>query len=385
MRQLYRRCWMGRTILIGCMMIFFDQRCLRFLNKNLYSPFGDFNKNYENNGNLTKLLESPRRTVVSVLRQTDLVPKNAPWYVAPPNPLDQIEHLVQRIGLELGALAEDKKGKNGMLLYVIHNGTLWAIEDIHRETRRFKDVYLDRWKPFEEMIKFGLDIANLVIERNASSTAELRLRLSQIMHEKIPILFDGGDWRRCARNDGMEILERYNFPYLTFAMTTKESKECTPFAIPCYEMWQRLKRTGKIVPSDWDHPGSSNEWDIHMHQNFSAYPWNNKIPKVVWRGSSTGRQSTQWQEISRFKLVLEGMKHQNTTDFAITKLNQGWQDPPFSKEIQQALGDKLADSIPFADFMKYKGILDIEGNSWSSRLGHLFCLNSVVVRVSNVL
>ncbi len=33
------------------------------------------------------------------------------------------------------------------------------------------------------------------------------------------------------------------------------------------------------------------------------------------------------------------------------------------------------------DFMKYKAILDIDGNAWSARLGKLLCFYSVVIKV----
>ena len=39
-------------------------------------------------------------------------------------------------------------------------------------------------------------------------------------------------------------------------------------------------------------------------------------------------------------------------------------------------------SLP--DFMKYKAIIDIDGNSWSSRFGNLLCTNSVIIKVEPV-
>jgi hypothetical protein len=42
---------------------------------------------------------------------------------------------------------------------------------------------------------------------------------------------------------------------------------------------------------------------------------------------------------------------------------------------------RIGGIIPFEDFQKYKAIIDIDGNSWSSRFGDLLCLNSVVIKV----
>ncbi len=37
--------------------------------------------------------------------------------------------------------------------------------------------------------------------------------------------------------------------------------------------------------------------------------------------------------------------------------------------------------IPFADFQKYRAVLDLDGGSWSERFPRLLCQNSVVVKV----
>lgn len=41
----------------------------------------------------------------------------------------------------------------------------------------------------------------------------------------------------------------------------------------------------------------------------------------------------------------------------------------------------IIQSMPMDDFQKYRAILDIDGNSWSSRFGKLLCYNSVVLKV----
>ena len=37
--------------------------------------------------------------------------------------------------------------------------------------------------------------------------------------------------------------------------------------------------------------------------------------------------------------------------------------------------------MPFNDQMKFKAIIDIDGNTWSSRFPELLCTNSVVIKV----
>ena len=372
------RCWI--IALGGCFLLTLEKRSLLFESSSSSEKLIKFRVSE----NASKYPDSRGDIfIANLLRQTELVPKYAPWYVAPPNKQDQIDNLAKRIRKELKTPARAKAGIGSLLLYVIQNGTLLAIEDQHKTFAKYHSgFYWDRWRPYQEMLQFSVDIAHQISWRNDKDTPELNTRINQMLDHPIPLIFDGFDWRNCARFDGKKLLEKFSFPYFTFAMSSESSTTCTPFAIPCYEMWQRFKRTQKLVPKDWAIQSPNHEWDIHMQQNFTAYPWEHKIPKVVWRGTSTGRESSRWQELPRFQLVMKGVEHQDTMDFAFSKLNQGWEKPPYAEAIKEALGDKVGNSIAFSDFMKYKGVLDLEGNSWSSRLGHLFCLNSVVLRVS---
>jgi hypothetical protein len=69
--------------------------------------------------------------------------------------------------------------------------------------------------------------------------------------------------------------------------------------------------------------------------------------------------------------------------------NPGLIDAAFVKLIQQYEGQEdvlanqtiLAGRMRFDDQMKYKAIIDIDGNNWSSRFPKLLCTNSVVIKV----
>jgi hypothetical protein len=41
----------------------------------------------------------------------------------------------------------------------------------------------------------------------------------------------------------------------------------------------------------------------------------------------------------------------------------------------------IAESIPHDDFQKWRAVVDLDGDSWSSRFGSLLCSNSVVLKV----
>jgi hypothetical protein len=65
-------------------------------------------------------------------------------------------------------------------------------------------------------------------------------------------------------------------------------------------------------------------------------------------------------------------------DVAATRL------PPRHKDWRLSLVSELGglvENIPMEDFQKYRGIIDMDGNSWSSRFGRLLCYNSVVLKV----
>ncbi len=55
----------------------------------------------------------------------------------------------------------------------------------------------------------------------------------------------------------------------------------------------------------------------------------------------------------------------------------------YQSQLEHELGDQpIGDSqLPFHDFQKYRGIIDIDGHSWSGRFGSLLCMNSVVLKV----
>jgi hypothetical protein len=49
-----------------------------------------------------------------------------------------------------------------------------------------------------------------------------------------------------------------------------------------------------------------------------------------------------------------------------------------SNESQRLI---LKDPIPLAQMMKYRAIIDIDGNNWSARFNHILCSNSVIIKI----
>jgi hypothetical protein len=115
------------------------------------------------------------------------------------------------------------------------------------------------------------------------------------------------------------------------------------------------------------------------------YPWSSKISKAVWRGGTTSneiyKQSDSFlnnlDEIPRGKLVQKSILYPLLIDAAVTKFTLIYK----GREEELRNTTILKEIMPFNDHMKLKAIVDIDGNSWSSRFPKLLCTNSVVIKV----
>ena len=146
-------------------------------------------------------------------------------------------------------------------------------------------------------------------------------------------------------------------------------------------------------PSGWD-----KEFDLFNEE----YPWDEKLRKAVWRGTSTVDISQYGdkplKEIPRGRVVQTGIDRPDLIDAAFVKVS-----PRYSRwENTTRLADER---MPFEDQMNYIAIIDVDGkfkpfwaihirccaitiqtnlfallchakgNNWSSRFPKLLCLN----------
>jgi hypothetical protein len=370
-------------------------------------------------------------TAVALLEKAQLPPPNAPWVQVFDNSTgkarftrkDLNNHLLTRLETRIdeelnttGTIKHD----NGDRLYMIHSGTLWALKD-QQQILQKSHWYGGRFQPFEEMVQFGLQLGRNLVQlddamkmSNNNGNVTINLPSTTITTKKlpmdrirellgrgsgdqkgtlaIPLIVDPLDFAGCPAH--------VQFPKFTYAMASPPTVEtCVPFAVPCYEMWEKLQWKHRFEPSDWNSTDMERNYRFGLQNLFQdtnwpaksmneydkLYPWKQKIQKVVWRGSTTGGNPglsgvSDWRKLPRFQLVGIGREHSDTMDFGFTELLQGWEQKPYSSEILQELGPTKKKIKPQI-FMKYKAVLDINGNSWSSRFGHLMCLNSVVVMV----
>jgi hypothetical protein len=173
-----------------------------------------------------------------------------------------------------------------------------------------------------------------------------------------PILFYHGDFRSCNHRN-------YKGNASVPVLTTCAHVLCNhsvPF--PNYGTIKDSRR-------------SSRSWDAAMEKQEVSHPWSEKIRQVVWRGSLTGRGSLN-RPSPRILLGLFAGAHRShpLIDIGIHKVHAG---KNFSSDLLAQVVRKPP--IPYGNFSNYMAILDVDGNSWSSRFGKLLCTNSLIMKV----
>jgi hypothetical protein len=158
------------------------------------------------------------------------------------------------------------------------------------------------------------------------------------LNKALPLLLMRGDITGCGASHPE--VNKYKFPRLTWHIPGSEW--CSAITVPSFRVWENFGKPD----------GYYNDRKKH---NEHLYPWDSKIPKAVWRGSSTNDASqfirTPFHEIPRAKLVQASKDHPNIIDAAFTHINGRFANT--SKEIEPTT--IMADHMSFDDQMKYKG------------------------------
>jgi len=120
-------------------------------------------------------------------------------------------------------------------------------------------------------------------------------------------------------------------------------------------------------------------WDHTFKKYERKYPWLSKLDKAVWRGSTTGPANlgphNTFDALPRAHLVKKSMDRPDLIDAGFTSFVQGWESEKLSNQTI------VAEHMRFDDQMKYRAIIDIDGNAWSSRFSKILCTNSVAIKV----
>lgn len=134
------------------------------------------------------------------------------------------------------------------------------------------------------------------------------------------------------------------------------------------------------------------EWDDFFAESQKNFPWETKVPQAVWRGALTGPYVNDTFKNSRWNFVRTVQTIRN--DFVklgfnkesflfnvgavrlpVRRNNKNW------KNDLDEIGGLAEHIVPMEGYQMYRAIVDMDGNSWSSRFNLLLCYNSVVIKI----
>jgi Glycosyl transferase family 90 len=130
-------------------------------------------------------------------------------------------------------------------------------------------------------------------------------------------------------------------------------------------------------------PDTGNWYKVFM-RFAKDYAWEEKINRVVWRGALSENDPKKVFTCQRWRLcktvtALTDPKQKDMFDVGFTNI------PEFLTaqiDIDESIVGGIVKGIGLMnDFQKYRIVLDMDGNSWSSRFGTTLCYNSVAMKV----
>jgi len=190
-----------------------------------------------------------------------------------------------------------------------------------------------------------------------------------------------GDYKSCNYRNWKKIPIRASHPHPPQQHGGPTEDKSIPLfttcgRIDCHHGWPIP--TYKTIASSMP---TSEGWNTTIDEYARMYPWHNKTRKVVWRGSLSGALRNYTSPRARIGAFIAryGEANDHIMDMGIT----GIPDHNVRVDLTRiSTNGTLAPPIkPMSNFQWYIGILDIDGNSWSSRFGSLLCYNSVVLKV----
>jgi Glycosyl transferase family 90 len=254
------------------------------------------------------------------------------------------------------------------VLYVLDHDGL-SVSELHRTIigEKGADTLGLKITPMERKMMEALELF-----RSDPLASNMRWpRLTRVLTDReasgFPFLLWHGDYTECSLKNWKE---RYSIPLFTVAA----SVNCNyTFPFPNH-----------VTVADVDKV----DWNARMEQYQSQYAWKNKLPQIVWRGGLTGKMANatqrhqRWTMVQRIQLMKrqydrKAVEHPFLFNVGATNLpRQHLKYEPFLGEV-----GGIVESMEMEDFQQYRGIIDLDGNSWSSRFGQLLCYNSVILKV----
>ena len=144
---------------------------------------------------------------------------------------------------------------------------------------------------------------------------------------------------------------------------------------------RRRQRVGQVLIPDFEILRGHESLDRSVDRAARRLAWETRTPRAFWRGVTTGGRFDQpgWEAIPRALLVAASRAHPDLVDARFTRFVQG-------AEANTVLlgGGWRSDEVSPADSVRYRYLIDVDGNSSSwSRLRWLLRSGSLVLKQSS--
>lgn len=173
----------------------------------------------------------------------------------------------------------------------------------------------------------------------------------------------------------------YQLPDLDFGINYGDCVECVPpeISLPVLTFAKKNTSKGPILIPDFEMIEGYQSLDQELDQGINEVPWDEKKNMSFWRGSSTGGTYNieNYKTMPRVQLSYMSLKHSELVDARISKLVQ------CTEEISRKLHEEklVGAASPIRDHLKYKYLIDIDGNSCTySRLYWILRSNCVPLK-----
>jgi hypothetical protein len=174
----------------------------------------------------------------------------------------------------------------------------------------------------------------------------------------------------------------HNYDLYAPILSMNSSEEYEDVAIPTWEDWRRVQywHDKKLFGKDY--------LQYHTPEELQKYTWDQKIPTVIWRGSSTGLGTTVANNIRLcyYKYALEKRTDIDGflfLDSEITKWNLRPRKHPSSPYVTTVYKEdfdfKKGSFMSLLDQSQYKYILHLPGHSCAYRLSYEMYSGSVII------
>lgn len=173
--------------------------------------------------------------------------------------------------------------------------------------------------------------------------------------------------------------EHVKLPDVDFLVSLEDGFEGNPDLGPCFVFAKKESVDSLILVPDIKALAGYGKLREMIPSANQKITWNQKLAKIFWRGSTTGGYSTltTWDRLARAKLVLLSLAFPEEID---ARFNSVVQCEPEIPQLMKSKG-MVSASVSRPDHLKYKYLVDVDGNSCSyERYFWLLLSNSLVIK-----